>query len=106
MINYREFKIFSETPPSSKASELFSDEIKLRDNRIEISFCDKNEANFLFIEDASLSKDSYSITCSDEKTTLFASGIRGFIFAIGMFLRKIEKDGDSIILADFPACRA
>lgn len=100
MINYREFKIFSETPPSSKAAELFSDEIKLRDSRIGISFCDKNEANFLFIEDASLSKDSYSITCSDEKITLFASGIRGFIFAIGMFLRKIEKDGDSIILAD------
>lgn len=100
MINYKEFRIFSETLPSSKAAELFSDEIKLRNGNIAISFCDKNDANLLFIEDASLSKDGYSIVCSDEKTSLFASGIRGFIFAFGMFLRKIEKNGDAILLTD------
>lgn len=100
MINYGEFRIFSETLPSTKATELFSDEIRLRNGNIAISFCDQNDANLLFVEDASLSKDSYSIICSDEKTTFFASGIRGFIFAFGMFLRKIEKNGDAILLTD------
>lgn len=69
MINYGEFRIFSETLLSTKAAELFSDEIRLRNSNIAISFCDKNNANLLFVEDASLSKDSYSIICSDEKTT-------------------------------------
>lgn len=100
MIKYSEFKIFAQASGSAKAAELFSDELRLRSNGIDISFCGKDEANFLFLEDNSLSKDSYAIECSEGKTVLYASGIRGFIFSFGMFLRKIEKDGDAIVLAE------
>ena len=100
MINYREFKIFSETPPSKKAAELFSDELKSRLSGIKVEYCDKNEANFIFEQDSALSKDSYRIDCGDNCVSIFASGIRGFIFGFGMFLRKIEKDGNGIVLAE------
>lgn len=100
MINYRVFKIFSETPPSKKAAELFSEEIKNRISSIGIEYCSKNEANFIFADDAALSKDSYRIECTESCTAVFASGIRGFIFGFGMFLRKIEKNGDTIVLTD------
>ena len=100
MIKYLEFRIFAETPPSKKAAGLFSDELRLRINDTYIIECGKDRANFLFIEDSSLSKDGYSIVCSDEKTTVYASGIRGFIFGIGMFLRKIEKVGNYIYLTE------
>ncbi|MBR2867872.1 MAG: hypothetical protein IKB88_02245 [Clostridia bacterium] len=100
MIKYLEFRIFAETPPSKKAAGLFSDELRLRINDTYITECGKDRANFLFIEDSSLSKDSYSIVCTDEKTTVYASGIRGFIFGIGMFLRKIEKVGNYIYLTE------
>ena len=100
MIKYLEFRIFAETPPSKKAAGLFSDELRLRINDTYIIECGKDRANFLFIEDSSLSKDSYSIVCTDEKTTVYASGIRGFIFGIGIFLRKIEKVGNYIYLTE------
>ncbi len=100
MIKYGEFKIFSETPPSRKAAEIFSEEIKRRINTVKINFTCKEEANFVFAEDASLSKDSYRIECNEISVSVFANGIRGFIFGLGMFLRKIEKSGDEIALTD------
>ncbi|MBR6786145.1 MAG: hypothetical protein IKM25_07855 [Clostridia bacterium] len=100
MIKYREFKIFSETPLSKKAAELFSDELKNRLSDITVEYCEKSKANFAFEHDDTLSKDSYRIDCAENCISVFASGIRGFIFGFGMFLRKIEKDGEAIILAD------
>ncbi len=100
MINYNEFRISSESPASKKAAELFSEEIKSRINSIKIEFCSKDDANFVFADDLSLSKDSYRIKCTDNCTCIFASGIRGCIFGFGMFLRKIERNGDEIVLND------
>lgn len=100
MNNFREFKIFAEAPQAKKAAELFAEELKSRISGISITDSAKTEANFGFEQDNTLSKDGYRIDCSDNCISLFASGIRGFIFGFGMFLRKIEKEGNAIVLAD------
>lgn len=89
MIDYREFYIFSETPPSKKAAELFSEEILIRTGKTPVICDDKEKANFIFETDSDISKDGYNITVDNSAVTVSASGIRGFIFGFGMFLRKI-----------------
>lgn len=99
-MKYNSFKIYAQTDAAKKAAELFADEIKSRCDEIGIAYCGIDEADFLFIEDSSLLKDSYSIICKNGKTEIHASGIRGFIFGFGMFLRKIEKCGNSVEVID------
>ena len=89
MIDFREFKVYSETLSSKKAAELFSDEIKIRTGNNTVSVDDRKKANFIFETDDSLSKDSYKINCGEDAVTVYASGIRGFIYGFGMFLRKV-----------------
>ncbi len=89
MIDYREFKIFSETPPSKKAAELFFEEIKIRTGNAPVNVDIREKANFVFETDESIDKDSYKIDCGKDAVTVLASGIRGFIYGFGMFLRKI-----------------
>ena len=89
MINFREFKIFSETPPSAKAAELFSEEIKLRTGEKPALCADRENANFVFMTEEDIDRDSYRIECTSSSVTVYASGIRGFIFGFGMFLRKL-----------------
>lgn len=89
MIDFREFKIFSETPPSQKAAELFSEEIKARTGAFPMLCGAKEEANFIFETDSEICRDGYKILCGDDAVSIFASGIRGFIYGYGMFLRKI-----------------
>ncbi len=89
MINYREFKIFSETPPSKRAAELFSEEILIRTGKAPLSCADKENANFIFNSDEDIPKDGFDIKVGNDAVTVSASGIRGFIYGIGMFLRKI-----------------
>ncbi|MBQ8015377.1 MAG: hypothetical protein IJ264_04230, partial [Clostridia bacterium] len=89
MIDYREFKIFSETPPSKKAAELFSEEIFIRTAETPLPCTEKENANFIFETDESIPKDGFDISISNNAITVSASGIRGFIYGFGMFLRKI-----------------
>ncbi len=89
MIDYREFKIFSETPPSDKAAELFSEEMKIRTGETPLKSKNREKANFIFELDSSINRDGYKIDCTKTAVTVYASGIRGFIFGYGMFLRKI-----------------
>lgn len=89
MINFREFKIFSETPPSAKAAELFSEEIKLRTGDTPVLCTEREKANFVFETVEDIDRDSYRIECTPSAVTVYASGIRGFIFGFGMFLRKL-----------------
>ncbi len=89
MIDYREFKIFSETPPSKKAAGLFAEEILSRTGTPPLPCAEKENANFIFETDASIPKDGFDISIDNNAVTVTASGIRGFIYGFGMFLRKI-----------------
>lgn len=100
MMTFNEFRIFSESPAASEAAGLFREEIAIRSRAFKTCLSSREEANILFLDDASLSKDSYKIDGINGCISFYASGIRGFIFAFGMFLRKIEKLSDTIRLAD------
>ena len=89
MIDYKEIKIFSETSDANKASELFAEEMKIRTGVEPVFISDKAVANFVFEERPALGRDCYEINCSTQAVTVFASGIRGFIYGFGMLLRKI-----------------
>ena len=89
MIDFKEFIIFCDNEHSQKAAELFSEEIKIRTGNTSVICNKKEKANFIFETDESLSKDSYGIRCSGRSVIISASGIRGFIYGFGMFLRKI-----------------
>ena len=89
MIDFRIFKIYSDTPAAQKASELFADEIRIRTGENAV-FCEKeDDANFVFETVADIARDAYKISCTEKTVTVYAGGIRGFIYGFGMFLRKI-----------------
>ena len=89
MIDFNVFRIFSKTADGVKAAELFAEEINVRTGKKPENAINCNDANFIFETDSAISRDSYKIACSSENVTVFASGIRGFIYGFGMFLRKI-----------------
>ena len=86
MINYNEIRIFSELP---KAAEIFADEIEIRTGKAPIVTDCKSSANFIFEINGSIGRDCYNISSSETAVTVYANGIRGFIFGIGMILRKL-----------------
>ena len=89
MIDFSGFRIFSQTADELKAAGIFAEEIFLRTGKKPENTTDKINSNFIFETDSSISRDGYRIACSSQNITVYASGIRGFIFGFGMFLRKI-----------------
>lgn len=96
----KEIRIFSETPVSAKAAALFADEIKSRTGIAPVNVDNAPGADIIFRQSEAANADEYEIFCSDEKIVFSAKGIRGLIFAFGMFLRKIEKCGDGLRLTE------
>ncbi len=87
--------IKAKTDDEIKAANIFSAEILKRAGK-NLKFSD--DGDVIFETDSSLSKDRYEIAVSDSDITFKASGIRGFIYAIGMFLRKTEYKNNEIVL--------
>ena len=56
--------------------------------------CGDGDFSFLFSETPALPRDAFRIVFDKNALVLQASGVRGFIFAVGLFLRKSEyRDG-------------
>ena len=89
MINFEKFIIFASSDDGKKAAELFADEVILRTGNAPEITDDEGKANFIFRDDGGICRDGYGIDCGEKAVILCASGIRGFIFAFGMFLRRI-----------------
>jgi len=89
MIDFNIIRIFSQTADELKAAELFADEMSIRTGKKPEFSANREAANFIFETDEAISRDGYKIACSTVNVTVFASGIRGFIYGFGMFLRKI-----------------
>lgn len=99
--NMSNISICASSKAEKKAAAIFAAEILQRTGKAPsisdravspcISFCKKEDID---------SKDSFEIEENDSGFCFYASGIRGFIFAIGLFLRKTEYNGDNITLAD------
>ena len=89
MIDFKMIIIYSDTPEAKKAAELFSEEMKMRTNDVPDNAGEKESANFRFLTDTEIHKDGFDIVVDDKAVTVYASGIRGFIYGFGMFLRKL-----------------
>ncbi len=86
------------TPDGKKAADIFTEEANLRFTPSE---CPSAVFSVAFNENKSLSEDEYEILCEENKITFSASGIRGFIFGIGHFLRKsVIKDNCFSLIED------
>lgn len=87
--------IFS-SPEEKKAAYILKNELKEK-------FCvsDSGTKDFAFIfktDDGFSSHDEYSVNLTEKSAEFTAKGIRGFIFAIGLFLRKSVPENNGIHL--------
>lgn len=89
MINFNEILIFSQTDAEKKAAELLSEEIRIRTGKAAKLCSEKQNANFVFETKSDVPRDGYEIDCTGSAVCVYASGIRGFIYGMGMFLRKL-----------------
>lgn len=86
------YKISAVTPDEIKASDILKSEIKKRNAMCKYSF--------KFVSDKKAGRDSYKISKNADEITFTAYGIRGFMFAMGHFLRKIKIAGGEINLTE------
>ena len=102
MINLKfigKINVYSDAPLSNFAAELFCNEINNRINDFAYISGDKSIADISFITDDNILRESYIIEYGNN-LCVFASDKRGFIYAIGKFLRKIEKCDKGFIASD------
>ena len=107
MINFDKFVIFADSSDAKKAAELFAEEIRLRTGGMSDFTDNADSANFIFRQADGICRDGYGIDCGENAVTVCASGIRGFIYGVGMFLRKIVPVcGVPVLTEDIPAATA
>ena len=89
MINFNEILVFAQADAEKKAAELLNEEIRIRTGKAAKLCSEKQNANFVFETKSDLPRDGYEIDCTESAVCVYASGIRGFIYGMGMFLRKL-----------------
>lgn len=92
MFDFTEFYIISD---NLKAEEILTEELIKRGFKPSA-----NGKKLQFVTDNTIDRDSYKIEFDNSGLCFFASGIRGFIYAIGRFLRKTEYKNGSITLIE------
>lgn len=100
MMVFKDFKIYADSRASVKAADILIDEFFSRIGKKPEMSENKSDANIAFELNENISRDGYSISAEGDKLILSASGIRGFIYAIGMLLRKIVPCDGGIALTD------
>ena len=94
---YRDLSLSANDTDAQKAAEIFSGEIKSRVG-YRPKEADPKTADIRFVADPDAPRDGYIIEQDGKKLTFRAKGVRGLIFALGMFLRKAEISGSTITL--------
>lgn len=95
---FSQFNFSCDTQTAEKACELFKDEIRLR--IADFPFGDKTDFEFKTILRTPESED-FSIEVTENKITLRAHRLRGFIYGYSMLLRKSEiKNGGFVLIDD------
>ena len=97
MLNISTYNLIYATGTEKRASEIFNEELTKRiKNKKYLS----SEISIAFITDKNSDRDSYSIDVSEDNITIKALGIRGFIYGIGMILRKTEFTEEGAFLIE------
>ena len=97
MVEFKKIGIKNLAPLSAQAAEHFCIELNKRIEGIaELSACDDTE--ILFAVDGTLSDDEFIIETAANGYKFKAASVRAFYYAIGRFLRKAVKSGESLAL--------
>ncbi|MCR5522941.1 MAG: hypothetical protein K6F64_04815 [Clostridia bacterium] len=96
MKSFDKFYIYSGAPLSAFAAELICNELNSRLNQVAEITADNSQANIIFITNSNFGRDEFELALQDRKILFTASGMRGFIFSVGKFLRSIVKTGSTI----------
>ncbi|MCR5151430.1 MAG: hypothetical protein K6B52_09445 [Clostridiales bacterium] len=92
--------VFFEESEGKFASEILCGELLLRTGKSPEIISGKENAVFSFGYDPSCQKDEFKIDQKNDKIVFIASNRRGFIYAVGYFLRKIVKTEGGFGLAE------
>jgi hypothetical protein len=86
---------------SEKAAAILRKELLARSVLLSIIKNDKHSFSISFCEDTDLKKDEFAVRLCDTSLLFYAQGIRGFIYGIGLFLRKsIYEYGRTFLIKD------
>ena len=95
MHSFTELNLVFNTDAGKKAAEIFEEEVAARLN---VSAEIPEVLNIVFKENSCFSPDEYEIKINNNEIIFISSSVRGFIFAIGLFLRKTVTDFSSMSL--------
>lgn len=96
MLRFSAPEFIFHTPEEKKAADIFYNELKDRHGIVDSG---EKDIKFIFSQsDSFFSPDEFEITENSKEMTFSAMGIRGFIFAVGLFLRKAVSDNGKITL--------
>lgn len=97
----KSFSVYALTHAEKYASELFSEELRLRTGSLPLQAISKAEATLCFeICPEICNKDTFTIKETVTGLTICAKTIRGLIFGYSLFLRKAVFDKESITLVE------
>ncbi len=104
------FKIKAVTADEKKAAILFADELEARTKKRPELAENGDDYSFGFFTRPMRSKDCFSIQESDGAISVYAHGIRGFIFGFSQFLKKSVYNGGKFetecrISGDYSPCK-
>ena len=97
---YNTIKIYSDAPQLSFAAGLIQSELNARINGIAEQVESYEDADIVFETVDFDSRDFFNIENVNETLIFKSSGIRGAIYCIGMFLRRIIKKDEGIMLIE------
>ena len=92
-------KIFNKDSATSFAADLFCRELNSRIDSI-AAFSSEENADIVFLTNSGLYNDEYRIELNEDQIFFVSKGIRGAIYAAGMFLRKAVKRNNGIELTE------
>lgn len=97
-IDFTGISVFGKTDQERLAARIFSDEIFSRTG-VQAPFDDRAVPRIVFCADPSRkNRDAYSISLHQDVLTVSACGVRGFLYGIGLFLRKSAYHKKTITL--------
>ena len=97
MPDISKYNLIYTTEEEKRASDIFNEEINRRFRHKEST---SPVIDIIFNTDKAVDRDSYSVRIKDNTITITAHGIRGFIYGIGMILRKTEFTNEGAILTE------
>lgn len=94
--------IYASSPAEKKAAGILSDALRTRTGVYPELCGDAENAGIIFEETSEISdRDAYKVKLENGRLTLSANGIRGLIYAVGLFLRKtVYTGGKTTLLYD------